>query len=205
MRVKTEAKRQAFIQAAGRLFMQHGVAAVSMESIAAEARASKVTLYSYFPSRQDIFRAFVVDAGQTAADDLDRFELAGHDVRTILTRLGLTMLQLMLQPNVIAINRLVIGETARSPELVATFFAHGPAHITGKVEAILQQCVDRGLLRAESPRQLALDFRGLCEAPVMPHVLWGIGEHPDTAALQAIVEHATETFLTGQLPPQPAV
>lgn len=201
MRVKTEAKRQAFIQAAGRLFIQHGVAAVSMEAIAAEARASKVTLYSYFPSRHDVFRAFVVDAGQTAADDLDQFRLAGQDVRTVLSRLGLTILQLMLKPDVMAINRLVIGEAARSPDLVATFFAHGPAHITAKIEAILQQCVDHGLLNAESPQQLALDFRGLCEVAVIPHVLWGVGERPTTATLQTIVDHAVETFLTGHPPP----
>ena len=53
----TQFHRQAIINAAGRLFMEYGIAATTMEDIAKEAGYSKSTVYNYFGSKIEINNA----------------------------------------------------------------------------------------------------------------------------------------------------
>ncbi|WP_051156193.1 TetR/AcrR family transcriptional regulator [Herbaspirillum huttiense] len=89
MRVKTVEQRNEFIDAAGHLFIQQGYAAVTMEAIAAEAGKSKVTLYNYFSSKEELFEAFVIQAGAGAVEELTKVYVEEDSARDILQRLGL--------------------------------------------------------------------------------------------------------------------
>lgn len=49
--------RQRILETADRLFYQHGVRAVGIDRIIAEAGVAKMTLYSHFPSKDDLILA----------------------------------------------------------------------------------------------------------------------------------------------------
>ena len=58
-RPKDLEKRQAILDAAKRLFPQHGFDGISMEAIAAEAGVSKLTIYSHYGDKDALFRATI--------------------------------------------------------------------------------------------------------------------------------------------------
>lgn len=56
---RTQTKKDNIKQAALELFATHGVAKVSVDEIAAKANVSKVTLYKYFGSKDDLYAAVI--------------------------------------------------------------------------------------------------------------------------------------------------
>ena len=55
MRVRTESKREAILEAASHVFLESGFEGASMAEIAARVGGSKATLYGYFGSKEDLF------------------------------------------------------------------------------------------------------------------------------------------------------
>src|SRR3546814_17201673 len=55
------ARRKAFVDAARELFFANGYAGTTMSSIASKVGGSKTTLWTYFPSMEDLFAAVVDD------------------------------------------------------------------------------------------------------------------------------------------------
>jgi AcrR family transcriptional regulator len=51
--------RERILETAYRLFSQHGIQAVGVDRIVAESEVAKMTLYRYFPSKQDLVLAFL--------------------------------------------------------------------------------------------------------------------------------------------------
>lgn len=200
MRKKTEARRLSFVQAAGKLFIQQGFGAVTMEAIAAEAGASKVTLYGYFPSREALFEAFVMEAGRGGMETLEASR-EGVDLREGLTHLGEAYLDLVTRPEVIALNRLIIGEAGRHPQLSRIFYENGPRQTLLAICDVLGHLMDQGLLRRVELRQAGLYFKSLCEAGLLERQLWGLDPAPGTQARQAAVRDAIDAFLPAYLPP----
>jgi AcrR family transcriptional regulator len=58
---KKAATRRAIVETAIRLFGDHGIDGVTVEQIAAAADIGKGTIYNYFPTKEDIVVAFMVD------------------------------------------------------------------------------------------------------------------------------------------------
>lgn len=56
------AKRTAILDAAHRCFVQRGITATGVDTIAAEAGVSKRTLYNHFPSKDDLLLAYIDDS-----------------------------------------------------------------------------------------------------------------------------------------------
>lgn len=74
--------RERTLAAAGRLFGTRGITATTMDEVAAGAPVSKRTLYSHFPSKDDLVLAqlqHLLDAGETLLDVLTREELSPRE------------------------------------------------------------------------------------------------------------------------------
>jgi AcrR family transcriptional regulator len=72
MRAKTEATKQRIIDAAYESFWRSGYARTNVDGIAARAKVTKRTLYSYFRSKDDLLAAVLERYGELAAARLDR-------------------------------------------------------------------------------------------------------------------------------------
>lgn len=195
MRVRTEVKRQAILKIAGAKFLQQGYGAVSMAAVAAEVGGSKTTLYGYFPSKEELFAAFVIEAGKGAFEELSHVALSDGDIEGTLNSLGLSYLRLRFSPEIFAINRLVIAEVPRFPELGAIFYENGPKRIIDRMSALLEDASNAGLVHIPVPRTAALHFKALCETGPYERVLWGIDKNVSAEAMSRSVELATEVFL----------
>lgn len=194
MRKKTETRRLSFVQAAGKLFIEQGFGAVTMEAIAAEAQASKVTLYGYFPSKEALFEAFVTEAGRGGLETLAASK-EKTDLVASLLHLGMAYLELVTRPDVIALNRLIIGEAGRQPQLSRIFYEKGPRQTILSICSVLESLMDRGLLRRAELRPTGLHFKSLCEAGLVERQLWGLDLPAARQTRLEAVQHAIDVFL----------
>ncbi|SER22813.1 TetR/AcrR family transcriptional regulator [Sphingobium sp. YR768] len=105
------------VHAATRSFLDKGYSDTAMEEISVDSGVAKRSLYSRFPSKADLFRQVVL----TYSDNtLGRLKLSKADKRPVNEQLYdgcIRILEIVLKPDVIAMERLVLSEAIRFPEL----------------------------------------------------------------------------------------
>ena len=191
-------KRQAVLEAAGRLFMAQGYGAVSMDAVAREAGVSKATLYAHFSSKDALFAEMV---GSTCGLLQDEAESATHHhglpLREALCLLGARWLRFMLSPRVVAIYRVVVAEGVRFPDLARAFHAAGPERLKAWLTAWAAEELRRGNLRADAdPALAAAQFMALLRGELFLRATLALDPAPaDEAEVLAAAEAAAETFL----------
>jgi TetR/AcrR family transcriptional repressor of mexJK operon len=157
------AKPEQIRQAALKVFLDHGYANTSIDMILAEAVVSRQTLYRYFKGKEPLFLAVVADilddvlaAITEAMRDADLEH--SDDLETDLVQIGRAWMRIMLQPHVLALRRLVIGEAARLPHLAAAWDDHGPGQVRELLGPCFQALADRGLMTLDENPQLTVAF-----------------------------------------------
>ena len=192
------ARRRAAIVAAARdAFFTRGYGGTAMSTIAATVGGSKTTLWTYFPSKQDLFVAVVDDAVARYGDAFDTLLDDEEDVATVLRRFGERMMEVVLSPTIVELQRMVIGEAGRFPELGDLFFERGPKPGKAKLAAYLRKAMARGKMRAGDPDLAARHFAALCQSNCHQHRLLGLASPPGRAEIEADVAAALATFLPG--------
>jgi len=137
------AKRQQIMEGARRVFLEDGFDGASIGDIVRAAGVSKGTLYAYFPSKEKLFEALVFADRRKQAEVLFTLDEAEIDIERGLTKLGLTFVDMLVQPDTLAFLRIVIGAAAKFPEIGNTFYKAGPCYGTERLSAHLQVCSAR--------------------------------------------------------------
>lgn len=86
---RPSAARQRILDAADRLFYRHGVQAVGVEWIVAEAQVTRVTFYRHFPSKELLVEAYLRARGERARAGVGEL-VAAHpgNPRAVLDAIG---------------------------------------------------------------------------------------------------------------------
>jgi len=147
--VKRERRKEArpgeLLDAALDLFVEKGFAATRSEEVAARAGVSKGTLFLYFPTKEELFKAVVREniSGRFAQwnDEFQKFEGTTADMvrdcmRVWWERLGSTRAS--------GITKLIISEARNFPELAAFYQNEVIKPGQELIRKILQRGVDRG-------------------------------------------------------------
>jgi TetR/AcrR family transcriptional repressor of mexJK operon len=187
-------KAESILAAAQRTFLASGFGAASMDAIAREAGASKATVYAYFASKEELFGAVVARESERYAAGFSAGELDLGDVEASLRVIAERFLRLLLSPDVIAINRVIIGEVARFPVLAEVFWRAGPERVRVQVEGFLHRAAEAGVLDIADLRLAAGQFASLVRGEIHLRVLLGLGP-ADDAVLADAVDSAVATFL----------
>src|SRR5262245_10463436 len=112
-------KQRAILDAATALFLRQGYPGTSTGQVAELAGVSKQTLYRYFPDKNQLLRAVVLDA---VAGTVDRLLAAlavlseTVDLERDLTELARWYLGSVTRPQILRLRRLAIAEAPRQPE-----------------------------------------------------------------------------------------
>jgi len=117
--------RDRILIAATGLFFSQGYGSTSIEAIAARARVSKRTFYARFKDKADVFRAVVERVMERLKPPHAESLFDGGDCEAVLQRLAVAILKATLKPEALALNRLIIAEAGRFPELAAAFEEQG--------------------------------------------------------------------------------
>jgi AcrR family transcriptional regulator len=199
MKVKTEARRQAILDAAGALFQEVGFANASMSELASRVGGSKATLYSYFRSKEELFVAVMAHAACEMKQGSFEALNADQDMRETMTRFGRIYLRFVLSPWAISIRRMAVSEAARS-DVGRLLYENGPKMGWTKFAAYLTGLMERGRLRRTDAVRAAAHFRGLLEAEHMEQFLLDAIERPGDDAINAAADAAVDVFLRGYAP-----
>ena len=188
-------RRQAFVDAARETFFSRGYGDTTMSSIAAAVGGSKTTLWTYFPSKQDIFAAVVDDLVENYGTALDVPLDPEMPLADALRRFGNAMMGIVMSPPIVALQRLVIGEAGRFPELGRLLYERGPKRGKDKLAGHLAFVMANNRMRKGDPERAARQFTYLCQSGChQPHML-GLTPAPDAAAIANDVEAAIDTFI----------
>jgi TetR/AcrR family transcriptional repressor of mexJK operon len=196
-------KRAAIVDAATRLFLDHGYVDTSTDQIAAAASVSKQTVYNQFGDKESLFREIIFGVAATAeqfaaafADTLEH--ICGPDqLADALRALARRYLATVSDPQVLALRRLVIGEVHRFPELAATYYRHSPAHVLAALTTAFDRLTRRGLLAADHPDEAAEHFAHLVIGGLLDRGMFHHNVSLDAAQVQSRADRAVAVFLAG--------
>lgn len=131
------------LNAATELFLRDGYGATSIDSILEVAGGSKATLYNYFPTKDDLFRAVIDDVLSTA--EKTALE-SNHDARQALTAFFSRRLTGLFSERHHALLRLIIAERGRFPDLARMYYERGPLRTRRVLSEYFRELEQHGLM-----------------------------------------------------------
>ncbi|GAB4518247.1 MAG: efflux system transcriptional repressor MexL [Parvularculaceae bacterium] len=188
-------KGRAIFDAAMALFLEEGYDGASMDRIAARAGVSKRTVYNRFKSKEDLFGAVVGDmccqilpmgAPETGFDE---------PPREFLTRFALNFLRFSMEPQMLALHRLLSFEAARSPQLGALFFENGPSKVLSMLSDYFERQTALGRLETPDFEKAAWQFMALIKEPLHFRALFGQRPENLTEAIEAQADAGVAAFI----------
>ncbi|MEJ2610162.1 MAG: TetR/AcrR family transcriptional regulator [Candidatus Thiodiazotropha sp.] len=196
-RPKSEAKAEAILNAATKLFLAKGFQGTSMDAVAREAGVSKQTVYSHFANKETLFVA-CIDA-KVAHYGFD--EAAGvddSDLRQALLTIVHRFTDLLFDSEVVAVYRVVLSESTGQPQLASLFFDNGPKRTKSAICEFLRQQVAKGRLRIPKERLLyaTVQLLNMSVGIFQWSLLFGLQDSVDDSELAAHLERAVDDFLT---------
>jgi AcrR family transcriptional regulator len=172
-----------------------------MDAIAARAGVSKPTVYKRFADKQRLFAQIVTDTIDDTTEPFhDQVLKLGEspDVEQHLRDLARLLLTAVLQPQLLRLRRLVIGEASRFPELGRTYEQRGPDRAISALKTAFERLAENGKLRLDDPSLAAAHFNWLVLAIPLNHAMVsGDNRTPQAVELQRYADSAVRLFLAG--------
>lgn len=167
-------RRAAIIGLATRAFLEHGYDRATMSGIAADLGGSKGTLWSYFGSKEELFAA-VLDSATVAFRSLMTSMLDPVlPIGDVLVSFGEKFISRITMPDALALQRLIISEVERFPEIGRIFYDRAPGRSRNLLAEYLAIHIDAGTLRRVDPVEAAGTFLSMCAGGYPQLLLWGI-------------------------------
>lgn len=197
-------KRDEILSAAREVFTNEGYMGTSMDAVAAQAGASKRTLYQYFPDKKQLFAAAVLDTVDRGFEYFKPRILAlaeTDDVEAAIREHARATLTGLTNPELLKMRRLVIAEAERFPEIGREYYQRSWVRTLELLADTLRALTRRGLLAVEDPDRAAYLFTWLVVSiPATKVAFLGDAalDPPDELAAQA--DEAARVFLAAYGP-----
>jgi AcrR family transcriptional regulator len=192
--------RQVIYDAARHEFAANGYAATSMEAVARLAGVSTKTLYRLIPNKASLFEGMV-------SDRLDRFlsefnlQAADHtDIAEVLQASLMSVADLMLDQDVVALQRMILQETGKFSDLAGTFYKNGIRRTAAALADGLRAQQARGLIVLDDADEAAGMLIGMLSSAPQRAAIFGGLPMPSRSAIEARVRACVKLFLRGCQP-----
>ena len=171
----------------------------SMDEVAALAGASKQTVYKHFVDKENLFNELVlttlretVESVHAEVLDLRDSGDVGADLRDLARR----QLARVIQPELLQLRRLVIGESSRFPELGRAFYEGGLGRTIAALTDTFRNLTERGLLTMDDPALAAEHFNWLVVSIPLNRAMFFGDDRPATPAqLRRYADRGVAVFL----------
>jgi len=190
---RKDARPGELLAAALDLFVEKGYAATRVEEVAHRAGVSKGTLFLYFPSKQELFKAVVREhlSGHFVRwdEEIDAFDGSSPE----MLRYALTSWwQHIGSTQASGIPKLMMSEAGNFPQLAAFY----QQEVIEPGNALLARILERGMARGEFRRLDKKYGVYLILAPLVFLVLW---KHSFAPCCNRLAHIDPETYLTAQI------
>lgn len=194
---RARAKREQILSGAKKVFLREGFAAASTDVIAREAGVSKRTLYTYYPSKEDLFedvlRELTIENPQTRVLETVRQvdPKSRGELREVLVGLGEKLISTMMDPGYLALLRTIIADSHRFPKLGEIFRSTVPEKGIREGAATVQRAQKSGIAVEGDPEVMIRMFMGPLLSYAMIDGLFrpdGDPQPPTTEKIEEIVD-----------------
>jgi AcrR family transcriptional regulator len=176
-------------------FLADGYAATTIEAIARACSVAKRTIYARWSGKPALFRAvlerlmtrWLSDAGDWGGEAC---------LETALNDAAARILAIALTPEAVALNRLLIAESARFPELPLMMHQAGAAEGTRRIAVMLDRAIAHGILPPADTAFAAEQFLHLILTGPQQRAL-GLGPRLDEQQMEVWRKASVALFLTG--------
>lgn len=145
---EVEARNRELVETAGCLFLRHGYTKVSLETIAREARVAVRTIYVKFGGKGGLLKAVLASRRERFFAERS-MDTDTRPLRQIIDEFARDFYNLVVEPDAIAMQRVVIAEAGSNPELAEAFYEGGPR--------LTREMLDRFFARPDIRSQLRDD------------------------------------------------
>ncbi len=192
---RSERKRRDILDAARRRFMTEGYASTGMEAVARDACVSTATLYSYFPSKADLFQVVIEEAAGAFSRLISETAAVSGDAASQLRRFTHSYATFMSDPFVRSVFRLVAAERRRFEPVARRFFERGRSDFGGTLMGILAKLREEGQIGECKLSWAAGQLMGMIEHPTFLVPMLTGDEVKAERTIEDICNEAVETFL----------
>lgn len=202
-RPKDMEKRAAILEAAKGLFVRNAFAGTSMDAVAAEAGVSKLTVYSHFGDKDNLFREVVRARLQDLLPE-DTYDLdPDADIGQTLLKIALTHARLDCDKETVGTFRAILSDCRQgNPRYGRLLWEEGSMRTHGLMERLLRRAVDAGLLDIDDVPRAAVQFFALIKGDLMMRRMFGCDDcpHAYAAEIEATARAGVTTFLRAYAP-----
>jgi AcrR family transcriptional regulator len=192
-----EETRVIIYDAARHEFAGSGFAATSMESVAKRAGVSTKTLYRLIPNKAALFEG-------TLTNRMDRFVSVvrlracdGSNIEAALREALLVCADLMLAGEVIALQRMLLAESDKFPDIAETFYKSAMQRTVATLAKWLRAQQQRGLIQLDDADAAAGMLLGMLVFEPQRAVMFGHKAAPTREELERRARDCAVLFLQG--------
>ena len=195
---RKDARPGEILDAALELFVEKGFAATRLEDVAQRAGVSKGTVYLYFDSKDDLFKAVIRSGMVRAIEEAEKL-VAGFEGPSadLLRRIYAGWWQNIGGTKLSGIPKLMISEAQNFPELARFYYDE----VIQRGSRLFARALERGVARGEF-RPVNVDYA--VRALIAPLIMRAILEHsflpcagPEDFDVPAYFEHTLGLVLDG--------
>jgi AcrR family transcriptional regulator len=183
------------LDAAGRVFLEHGFQGASVDEIADAASAGKPTIYARFPNKQALFTA-VVERLVRRNTSLYALSCAGDSIEQRLDALAVIILTRVLASEIVGLIRVAVAEARRFPDLATSVSCMGRQRQIEAVASVFAELAATdaiGTSPAFAPDKLTETARRFLDLVVLPMLVRALFGEDLTTLRVEIEPHAARS------------
>ena len=197
---RKDARPSEIIEAAIAEFAERGFGAARLEDVARRAGVAKGTVFVYFPTKDDLFRAVAqtvltshLERLQGAAADLDR------PIAELVPMLLMQAAAVIGEGRLPAMMRLLVSESRQFPDLARVWHDEVVSKVLGLLTMAIERAQGRGEIKSGNARLYAFSIIGpMLASALFREVFRDTAPLPD---LRELAEQHARTILDGLLLP----
>jgi AcrR family transcriptional regulator len=189
--------RERILSAAFSAFRERGYDAATTLEIATRAKASKRELYALFDDKHEILTACIAEHAQRIRPPLDLPAPTSRDnLAATLSAFGTAALRGVCEPRVLAVYRLAIAESERSPEIANVLDSAGRGANHAALSAFLGKAKAQHLFAEGDPETMATVFSSLLWGNLLIRLLLRVTPAPTIKEMERRANDASRALLT---------
>lgn len=199
-RPKDLEKHAAILCAAKQHFLQHGFDRANLDAIAARANVSKLTIYSHFGNKDELFKAVIASKCNESKIRDDYESMKKLPLKTALMQIASRFADMIFMQDSMDMHRIIIAEAALKPKISELMYDAGPKPAKAALTEFLKYQHKKGALSISDPAAATRHFFSLLKGERHFKVLMNIAPLPNAKQKAAHVKDCVELFLRAYAP-----
>ena len=193
MRTKSDERRHHILQVAAATFSELGFENTTMSEIVSRIGGSKSTIYSYFPSKDELAQAVLAHTAEIRLQQAFQALDTERPLRDMLRQFGRTYLVQLLAPEMLSAVRMAQQNTYRT-EHGKQFYEAGPRTGWTIIQKFIEHHAQAGAIVPCDGWVAAMHLKGLLQGELLERAMFG-EQFTAVRSIHAVSDRAIDVFL----------